>query len=147
MRSALDDLEEQADQLSSAMIADFLAMTYAGMWEFKEADEIVALGQRHASVATRSQTSTSISLHWSGARDLNPGPFYLNLSSFRGLASRFQGSFIHECRLNYYMNYYMVHVRGGAIRDRQGMRWRLILSISSSKRTPQLPLVQLGWKS
>ena len=48
MRSALDDLEEQADPLSSAMIADFLAMTYARMGDFKEADEIVAFGQRYA---------------------------------------------------------------------------------------------------
>ncbi len=48
MQSALDDLEDQADPLSSAMIADFLAITYARMGDFKEADEIVAVGHRHA---------------------------------------------------------------------------------------------------
>ncbi len=48
MKSALDDLEDQTDPLSSAMIADFLAITYARMGDFKEADEIVASGQRHA---------------------------------------------------------------------------------------------------
>jgi len=48
MQSALDDLEEQADPLSSAMIADFLAIAYARMGDFKEADESVAAGHRHA---------------------------------------------------------------------------------------------------
>ncbi len=48
MRAAFEDLEGQADPLSSAMIADFLAMTYARLGDFQEADEIAARGHRHA---------------------------------------------------------------------------------------------------
>jgi hypothetical protein len=36
-----------------------------------------------------------------------PRPFSRVLSSFRGHDRRFQGSFSHQRRLNYYMNYYM----------------------------------------
>ena len=48
MQAALADLEGKADPLSSAMIADYLAMTYARLGEFKLAEDAVARGRDHA---------------------------------------------------------------------------------------------------
>jgi hypothetical protein len=42
MKSALDDMGENADPHSRAMVSDFLAMTYARLGEFDAADAIVA---------------------------------------------------------------------------------------------------------
>ncbi|HET7421574.1 MAG TPA: hypothetical protein VFL27_14445 [Candidatus Dormibacteraeota bacterium] len=51
MRAALDDMDKAADPHSNAMIADFLAMTYARLGEFEAADEIVARGTKQAALA------------------------------------------------------------------------------------------------
>ena len=51
MSEALDAIEAQADALSTAMVCDFLAMTYARLGEFAKAEETLARSQR---LATRS---------------------------------------------------------------------------------------------
>jgi len=51
MRAALDDLDQTADPHSNAMIADFLAMTYARLGDFDAADEIVVRGTKQAARA------------------------------------------------------------------------------------------------
>lgn len=48
MRVALDEMEGYADPVSSAMIADFLAMTYARLGDFEGAEAAVARGSQHA---------------------------------------------------------------------------------------------------
>jgi tetratricopeptide (TPR) repeat protein len=48
MQAALSDMDEDSDPHSNAMIADFLAMTYARLGEFDNADEIVAGGTEQA---------------------------------------------------------------------------------------------------
>ena len=48
MEKALEDLEGKTDPVASAMIADFLAMTYARLGEFKAAEVTVARGHAHA---------------------------------------------------------------------------------------------------
>jgi tetratricopeptide (TPR) repeat protein len=48
MREALDALERRGDPLSTAMVSDFLAMTYARLGEFSAADETVAHAQELA---------------------------------------------------------------------------------------------------
>jgi hypothetical protein len=51
MRAALDEMDKSADPHSNAMIADFLAMTYARLGEFDAADEIVVRGTQQAALA------------------------------------------------------------------------------------------------
>jgi len=51
MQAALNDLDQGTDPHSNAMIADFLAMTYARLGEFDAADAIVASGTRQAARA------------------------------------------------------------------------------------------------
>jgi len=51
MQAALNDMEQNTDPHSNAMIADFLAMTYARLGEFDAADEIVARGTQQAARA------------------------------------------------------------------------------------------------
>ena len=48
MREALDALEAQVDPLSTAMVSDFLAMTYARLGEFAAAEETLARATRLA---------------------------------------------------------------------------------------------------
>jgi len=48
MQAALNDMDQNTDPHSNAMIADFLAMTYARLGEFDTADEIVARGTQQA---------------------------------------------------------------------------------------------------
>ena len=48
MQEALEDMEGNADPLASAMIADFLAMTYARLGEFKRAADTLARGHQFA---------------------------------------------------------------------------------------------------
>jgi tetratricopeptide (TPR) repeat protein len=48
MQAALNDMDQSSDPHSNAMIADFLAMTYARLGEFDAADEIVAGGTQQA---------------------------------------------------------------------------------------------------
>jgi len=48
MQAALNDMDQNSDPHSNAMIADFLAMTYARLGEFDNADEIVARGTQQA---------------------------------------------------------------------------------------------------
>jgi tetratricopeptide (TPR) repeat protein len=48
MHAALSDMDQDTDPHSNAMIADFLAMTYARLGEFDTADEIVARGTQQA---------------------------------------------------------------------------------------------------
>jgi tetratricopeptide (TPR) repeat protein len=48
MQAALNDMNQNTDPHSNAMIADFLAMTYARLGEFDAADEIVARGTQQA---------------------------------------------------------------------------------------------------
>jgi tetratricopeptide (TPR) repeat protein len=48
MREALDAIEAKGDSLSSAMVADFLTMTYARLGEFAAAEETLARSQRLA---------------------------------------------------------------------------------------------------
>ena len=51
MRAALDMIEQQNDPLSTAMIADFLAITHARLGDFAEAEATIAESRRHAGVA------------------------------------------------------------------------------------------------
>jgi len=51
MQAALNDMDQNTDPHSNAMIGDFLAMTYARLGEFDAADEIVARGQQQAARA------------------------------------------------------------------------------------------------
>jgi len=51
MQAALNDLDQSTDPHSNAMIADFLAMTYARLGEFDTAEEIVARGTQQAARA------------------------------------------------------------------------------------------------
>ena len=51
MQAALDDMDQNTDPHSNAMIADFLAMTYARLGEFDAAEEIVAGATQQASRA------------------------------------------------------------------------------------------------
>ena len=51
MQAALNDMDQNTDPHSNAMIADFLAMTYARLGEFDAADEIVARGTQQAARA------------------------------------------------------------------------------------------------
>lgn len=48
MRDALDVLEQKEDPLSTAMVSDFLAITYARLGEFSAAEETVAHANRFA---------------------------------------------------------------------------------------------------
>jgi tetratricopeptide (TPR) repeat protein len=48
MQAALNDMDQNADPHSNAMIADFLAMTYARLGEFDAAEEIVVRGTQQA---------------------------------------------------------------------------------------------------
>src|SRR5690242_12197362 len=48
MQAALNDMDQDTDPHSNAMIADFLAMTYARLGEFDNAEEIVARGTQQA---------------------------------------------------------------------------------------------------
>ena len=48
MQAALNDMDQNNDPHSNAMIADFLAMTYARLGEFDAAEEIVARGTQQA---------------------------------------------------------------------------------------------------
>ena len=48
------------------------------------------------------------------ARFRPPSTFSRVLSSFRGLTGRLPAGFSHQCRLDYYMNYYTDHRREGA---------------------------------
>jgi tetratricopeptide (TPR) repeat protein len=48
MREALDAIEAKGDSLSSAMVSDFLAMTYARLGEFEKAEETLARSTRLA---------------------------------------------------------------------------------------------------
>lgn len=51
MRKALDDMDQVSDPHSNAMIADFLAMTYARLGDFASADKIVERGAKQAALA------------------------------------------------------------------------------------------------
>jgi tetratricopeptide (TPR) repeat protein len=51
MQAALNDMDQNTDPHSNAMIADFLAMTYARLGEFDAAEEIVARGTQQAARA------------------------------------------------------------------------------------------------
>ena len=51
MQAALNDMDQDTDPHSNAMIADFLAMTYARLGEFDAAEEIVARGTQQAARA------------------------------------------------------------------------------------------------
>ena len=51
MQAALNDMDQNTDPHSNAMIADFLAMTYARLGEFDAAEEIVARGTQQAALA------------------------------------------------------------------------------------------------
>jgi len=51
MQAALNDMDQNSDPHSNAMIADFLAMTYARLGEFDAAEEIVARGTHQAARA------------------------------------------------------------------------------------------------
>ncbi|HET9470396.1 MAG TPA: hypothetical protein VFO24_04780, partial [Usitatibacter sp.] len=51
MQAALNDMDRNADPHSNAMIADFLAMTYARLGDFAAADAIVAQGAEQAARA------------------------------------------------------------------------------------------------
>lgn len=48
MQAALSDMDQNTDPHSNAMIADFLAMTYARLGEFDAADEVIARGTQQA---------------------------------------------------------------------------------------------------
>jgi len=48
MREALDALEARADSLSTAMVSDFLALTYARLGDFSSAEETLARAERLA---------------------------------------------------------------------------------------------------
>jgi tetratricopeptide (TPR) repeat protein len=48
MREALDAIEAKGDSLSSAMVSDFLAMTYARLGDFAAAEETLARSERLA---------------------------------------------------------------------------------------------------
>ena len=48
MREALDSIEADADPVSGAMVADFLAMTYARLGDFKAAEDTLARSRRLA---------------------------------------------------------------------------------------------------
>jgi len=48
MREALDAIEAEADPLSTAMVADFLAITYARLGDFAAAEETLARSERLA---------------------------------------------------------------------------------------------------
>jgi len=48
MREALDSLEAKGDPVSTAMVSDFLAMTYARLGDFAAADEMLARSKRLA---------------------------------------------------------------------------------------------------
>ncbi len=48
MREALDTIEARADALSTAMVSDFLALTYARLGDFAEAEETLARAERLA---------------------------------------------------------------------------------------------------
>ena len=51
MQAALNDIDQNTDPHSNAMIADLLAMTYARLGEFDAAEEIVARGTKQAARA------------------------------------------------------------------------------------------------
>src|SRR5207247_3616848 len=51
MQAALNDMDQNTDPLSNAMVDDFLDMTYARLGEFDAADEIVARGTQQAARA------------------------------------------------------------------------------------------------
>lgn len=51
MQAALNDMDQNSDPHSNAMIADFLAMTYARLGQFDAADEIVARATQQAARA------------------------------------------------------------------------------------------------
>src|SRR4029077_12561589 len=51
MQAALNDMDQNADPHSNAMIADFLAMTYARLGEFDTAEEVIARGTQQAARA------------------------------------------------------------------------------------------------
>lgn len=53
MQAALDDMDQNIDPHSNAMIADFLAMTYARLGEFDAAEEIVGRGTQQAARADK----------------------------------------------------------------------------------------------
>lgn len=48
MREALDAIEQQGDPLSTAIVSDFLALTYARLGEFEAAEETLAHAERLA---------------------------------------------------------------------------------------------------
>ncbi|HEX9363236.1 MAG TPA: hypothetical protein VGA47_05585 [Candidatus Dormibacteraeota bacterium] len=48
MREALDSIEAESDPLSTAMVSDFLALTYARLGDFAAAEEALARSQRLA---------------------------------------------------------------------------------------------------
>src|SRR5207247_676741 len=62
MQAALNDMDQNTDPHSNAMIADFLAMTYARLGEFDAADEMLAGGTQQAAVPHADQGSPGFKL-------------------------------------------------------------------------------------